>query len=190
MTCTGESDTILEVKKSNVPIDLKRGEHIVMNAEAAPAGDVFFMFSRDPPEPPLRVSIQAKKIAKSINSELYNREKQKSAEDKDFFLLVSTGSKDKNLEMNSQALTGLVAENNFEEFFGDLFATGFRNWVPPSNIAEWSSEDWIHCPGVGSQKAVLLVGSKTLKEALDQLSSSNNISENVKHFIHQHCQVY
>lgn len=106
-------------------VDLNQGNHIVLNGESASAGDGFHVFAGEKKQ---SATNQSKKQKETIDSAYFDEEYNKAATDEDLFYVVSSGPGNNiNLEADTETRkVGLVTEENFEDYFGDLVATGFR----------------------------------------------------------------
>ncbi|CAI2187981.1 9216_t:CDS:2, partial [Funneliformis geosporum] len=104
-------------------VNVREGKYCIINGGSAPHGDSFLSLDQSRKNNPNEVH-QAKKWKTSrINRKLYYDEREKSAGDRDFFILFTTGESD-NFDLPENS--GIVDKSNWNNYFGPFAGRAYN----------------------------------------------------------------
>ncbi|KAF9372310.1 hypothetical protein CPB97_001349 [Podila verticillata] len=154
------------VRCENVNVNVRKGEHCIVNAPSAPYGDSFIGLDTNPFCTEVH---QCKLIADDARID-YQEERRKAASDNDFFMLFT--SKDR-LDVELPLQSGIVDRSNWEHYFGPFAGRAFvfaTTGALDINVAQ--RRDLERMRGVGVTKAELIIQERS-KRKFDSIKDAN-----------------
>lgn len=130
-------------------MDIRDCKHFIINGSSAAAADGFCGIEWEDGTK-ARELHQNKHIKSTVCAELFEREMEKAALEKDFFILYTTHSSDVT-PADLKFRSGLVCKENFDNYFGPFSSRAFRVYKPSINSATRSQLTAI--PGIGAATA-------------------------------------
>ncbi|KAG0351792.1 hypothetical protein BGX24_007764, partial [Mortierella sp. AD032] len=136
-------------------VDIRNGEHCVINAPSAPYGDSFVGQDTQP----LRTEVHQCKLITDGGRIDYKAERSKAASDRDFFMLF-TSQDCPDVELPS--LSGIVDRSNWAHYFGPYAGRAFTFATAGALDINLAPRKYLKgIKGVNNWKADLIVQERT-----------------------------
>ncbi|CAG8848015.1 4778_t:CDS:1, partial [Gigaspora margarita] len=167
-----KSGNIASIMHENGTVNATDGNHLILNSEGAPAGDVFCYIAEKTStgqERNITEVLQLKKLNRktSILPEVYLEKRSKAAGVNDIFLLVTTRKSQIDISQ-LPARSGIVHQNNWKEYFGPFSGRAFiyANTEPPD--INTASRSWLSGnDGIGSKYADIIIKKRPFQTLED-----------------------
>ncbi|CAG8753632.1 8303_t:CDS:1, partial [Gigaspora rosea] len=178
-----KSSNVDSLKHENGTIDATDGQHLILNSEDAPAGNVFCYIAEETStgqEKNITEVLQLKKHDNktSISLNEYLEERSKAAGVNDIFLLLTTGKSQIDISQ-LPARSGIVHQNNWKEYFGPFAGRAFiyANIEPPD--INTVSRSWLSgIDGIGRKYADLIIKNRPY-QSLEDCHQKTGISHKI-----------
>ena len=144
---------LLEVQHEGGVVNLRKCDRFILNDTSARGADGFCGLQLENGTI-IKELHQNKHIQSPVNKSLFEAERNKSANDSDFFILFTTHS----CSLQSEDFvkrTGVVSKENFQDYFGPFTARAFQDFQISINDASRSQLEAV--PGIGPASANLIL---------------------------------
>ncbi|CAG8845859.1 27105_t:CDS:1, partial [Gigaspora margarita] len=157
-------------------VNVREGKHCIINTPSAPYGNSFLGLDQSINDNPNEVHQAKRWKTKSLSLNDYQSERNKSACDKDFFILFTTAKNcNFKLPMNSGIVDGLKWKEYFGPFAGRAHVYAI---VGPFNINTATYTELMTIDGIGENRVITILKERPFKN-LEDAKSKTGISEKV-----------
>ncbi|RUS29163.1 hypothetical protein BC938DRAFT_480973 [Jimgerdemannia flammicorona] len=136
-------------------INMRQHRHIVINAKSATASDAFLSLDA---QPPTNENHQYKFFTDAnISNDLYNRERNIAASNRDFFIFFTTQKTPDNIKLPPNS--GIVDQKNWNDYFGPFAGRAFVYGLmgaPNINTADFTTLQLVDGVGPATARKIMV----------------------------------